>query len=59
MGKITGFMEIERRDRPYVPVAERVRVFREFIRALPDAEMAQEQLRNEQPAPRVELRAND
>ena len=23
MGKITGFIEIERQDRPYVPVAER------------------------------------
>ena len=26
MGKITGFMEIERRDRPYAPVPERVKV---------------------------------
>src|SRR6186713_610609 len=40
MGKITGFMEIERRDRPYVPVAERVKVYKEFIRPLPDADMA-------------------
>src|SRR5688572_11288158 len=40
MGKITGFMEIERRDRPYVPVAERVKVYKEFVRALPDADMA-------------------
>ena len=37
MGKITGFMEIERRDRPYAPVAERVKVYKEFIRPLPDA----------------------
>jgi len=42
MGKITGFMEIERRDRPYAPVAERVKVYREFIKPLPDAEMAQQ-----------------
>jgi glutamate synthase (NADPH/NADH) small chain len=40
MGKITGFMEIERRDRPYVPVAERVKVYKEFIRPLPEADMS-------------------
>jgi len=39
MGKITGFLEFERRDRPYEPVAERVQFYREFIRALPDEEM--------------------
>ncbi len=42
MGKITGFMEIERRDRPYTPVPERVKFYREFVRALPDQEMAQQ-----------------
>ena len=42
MGKITGFMEIERRDRPYVPVAERVKVYREFIRPLSEQEMGQQ-----------------
>ena len=42
MGKITGFMEIERRDRPYAPVAERIQFYREFIRPLPDAEMSQQ-----------------
>jgi glutamate synthase (NADPH/NADH) small chain len=42
MGKITGFMEVERRDRAYAPVAERVKVFREFVKALPDAEMSQQ-----------------
>src|SRR5258706_273854 len=31
MGKITGFLEIERRDRKYEPVAERVKSFREFV----------------------------
>jgi glutamate synthase (NADPH/NADH) small chain len=40
MGKITGFMEIERRDRPYVPVPERIRFYKEFVRALPDQEMS-------------------
>jgi glutamate synthase (NADPH/NADH) small chain len=42
MGKITGFMEWERRDRPYTPVAERIRFFKEFIRALPDEEMSRQ-----------------
>jgi len=42
MGKITGFMEIERRDRPYAPVAERIQFYREFIRPLPDTEMSQQ-----------------
>jgi glutamate synthase (NADPH/NADH) small chain len=42
MGKITGFMEIERKDRSYTPVAERVKVYKEFIKALPDADMSQQ-----------------
>ena len=42
MGKITGFMEIERHDRPYAPVPERIRVYKEFVKALPDAEMSQQ-----------------
>src|SRR5207237_2252368 len=42
MGKITGFMEIERRDRAYAPVAERVKVYREFVRPLAEAEMGQQ-----------------
>src|SRR5471030_247436 len=42
MGKITGFIEIERRDRAYTPVAERVKVFKEFIRPLPDEEMSRQ-----------------
>jgi glutamate synthase (NADPH/NADH) small chain len=42
MGKITGFMEIERRDRPYAPVPERVRFFKEFIRPLSEEEMSKQ-----------------
>ena len=42
MGKITGFMEIERHDRPYVPAPERVKFFREFVRPLPDEEMSRQ-----------------
>ncbi|MGZ5038379.1 MAG: glutamate synthase subunit beta [Usitatibacter sp.] len=45
MGKITGFIEIERRDRPYAPVPERIKVYKEFIRALPDEEMAKQAAR--------------
>jgi glutamate synthase (NADPH/NADH) small chain len=42
MGKITGFMEIERRDRSYVAVPERVKVFKEFVKPLPDDEMSKQ-----------------
>jgi glutamate synthase (NADPH) small chain len=31
MGKITGFLEIEREDRDYAPVSERTRHFHEFV----------------------------
>src|ERR1700737_1640223 len=31
MGKITGFLEIERHDRTYEPVAERIKSYREFV----------------------------
>jgi len=40
VGKITGFMEIERKDRGYAPVAERVKFYKEFVKALPDADMS-------------------
>ncbi len=42
MGKITGFKEIARADRGYEPVAERIKVYREFVRPLPDAEMSRQ-----------------
>jgi glutamate synthase (NADPH/NADH) small chain len=42
VGKITGFMEIERKDRAYAPVAERVQFYREFVKALPDAEVSRQ-----------------
>jgi glutamate synthase (NADPH/NADH) small chain len=42
MGKITGFMEIARKDRGYEPVAERIKVYKEFVRPLPDGEMGQQ-----------------
>ena len=31
MGKVTGFLEIERRDRRYLPAADRVRNYSEFV----------------------------
>jgi glutamate synthase (NADPH/NADH) small chain len=38
MGKITGFLEIDRDDRDYEPVAERVRHYREFVQPLSEKE---------------------
>src|SRR6266516_2805325 len=31
MGKVTGFLEIERQDRRYAPASDRIRHFREFV----------------------------
>src|ERR1700723_2768911 len=31
MGKITGFLEIDRHDRKYAPVGERIKSYREFV----------------------------
>ena len=39
MGKITGFLEIDRNDRDYDPVYERVRHYREFVQPLPAKEL--------------------
>ncbi len=38
MGKITGFMEFERIDEGYKPVAERVKNYKEFVIGLDDAQ---------------------
>jgi glutamate synthase (NADPH) small chain len=38
MGKVTGFLEIERHDRKYKPVAERVKHFNEFVVPLTEKE---------------------
>jgi glutamate synthase (NADPH) small chain len=38
MGKVTGFLEIERHDRKYAPVAERVKNFQEFVVPLTEKE---------------------
>lgn len=39
MGKITGFLEIERHDRKYTPVAERVKHYKEFVVPLSEKEL--------------------
>jgi len=39
MGKPTGFLEFQRRERGYAPVAERVQHWREFTRPLPQDEL--------------------
>ena len=39
MGKVTGFLEYEREDRDYEPVAERIRHWREFVLPLPEEEL--------------------
>jgi glutamate synthase (NADPH) small chain len=39
MGKPTGFLEIERHDRAYEKVDQRVRSFKEFVKPLPAAEL--------------------
>ena len=36
MGKVTGFLEIDRQDRKYRPASDRIRNFREFIVPLPE-----------------------
>ncbi|MFC5066956.1 glutamate synthase subunit beta [Flaviflagellibacter deserti] len=36
MGKVTGFLEIERQDRKYAPAADRVRNYKEFVIPLGD-----------------------
>ncbi len=38
MGKITGFLEIERDDRDYAPVAERLKNYKEFVVPLSEKE---------------------
>jgi glutamate synthase (NADPH/NADH) small chain len=38
MGKITGFLEIEREDRPYAPVADRIKHYKEFVEPLSEKE---------------------
>jgi glutamate synthase (NADPH/NADH) small chain len=45
MGKITGFMEFDRKDRQYRPVEERLKHWREFVEPLPPAEVKKQAAR--------------
>ncbi|MFN3920445.1 MAG: glutamate synthase subunit beta [Methylohalobius sp.] len=42
MGKPTGFLEIQRRDRGYAPVADRIQHFREFVIPLAAREVSEQ-----------------
>src|SRR5215475_14122401 len=45
MGKITGFLEIDREDRTYEPAADRIRHWREFVIAPSEAEITRQAAR--------------
>ena len=45
MGKITGFLEIDRHDRKYAPVEERIKHWHEFVLPLPDKEVREQAAR--------------
>ncbi len=45
MGKITGFLEIDREDRAYEPASDRVRHYREFVIPPSEAEIARQAAR--------------
>jgi glutamate synthase (NADPH/NADH) small chain len=42
VGKPTGFKEIARRDRPYEPISQRVRHWKEFVLPLPEQELSRQ-----------------
>ena len=45
MGKITGFLEIERHDRKYAPVAERLKHYNEFVVPLSEKDLREQAAR--------------
>jgi glutamate synthase (NADPH/NADH) small chain len=45
MGKVTGFLEIEREDRDYAPVEERIKHYREFVVPLSEGETREQAAR--------------
>ncbi|MFI4974594.1 MAG: glutamate synthase subunit beta [Caulobacterales bacterium] len=45
MGKPTGFLDIERRERPYEKPSERLKTWREFIHPLPAGELVKQAAR--------------
>jgi glutamate synthase (NADPH/NADH) small chain len=42
MGLVTGFLDIERKDRPYEPVEARLKTWKEFVHPLPPAEIGRQ-----------------
>jgi len=45
MGKVTGFLEIDRREQKYQPASDRIRHFREFTLPLPETEVVNQAAR--------------
>ena len=45
MGKVTGFLEIDRQEQKYRPASDRVRHFREFTLPLPEADVGRQAAR--------------
>jgi glutamate synthase (NADPH/NADH) small chain len=45
MGKVTGFLEIDRTEQKYQPAADRIRHFREFTLPLPEPEVTRQAAR--------------
>ncbi|SER43088.1 glutamate synthase (NADH) small subunit [Faunimonas pinastri] len=45
MGKVTGFLEIDRQEQRYQPASDRVRHFREFVLPLPQPEVQRQAAR--------------
>jgi glutamate synthase (NADPH) small chain len=45
MGKVTGFLEFDREDRDYQPVAERIRHWREFVLPLAEKDIREQAAR--------------
>jgi glutamate synthase (NADPH/NADH) small chain len=45
MGKVTGFLEFEREDRDYLPVAERIKNYKEFVLPLPEKDVKEQAAR--------------
>lgn len=45
MGKVTGFLEIDRQQQKYQPASDRIRHFKEFTIPLPDQEVARQAAR--------------
>jgi glutamate synthase (NADPH/NADH) small chain len=45
MGKVTGFLEIDRHDRKYAPVEERIKHWHEFVLPLPEKDVREQAAR--------------